>query len=187
MGDREIRTSPHSCRHRRLFPAAVSSVSPEFEIVRRQKARPHTQLARAFHAGPTRWVPISVTLPVGVHYKSQALSAKGCLVICCRPEMTHKAIHAWFFPLLSLAVGLGYTHWFGGRFIPFLGLLMGPPDTNCFPAYGAPAMLAGLFGFLRARPKEIWSYGLLMWTPQAIRFGTDGRFTPGLGLEGLLS
>src|SRR5712692_6027022 len=24
MGDRELKTSPHSCRHRRLFPPAVS-------------------------------------------------------------------------------------------------------------------------------------------------------------------
>src|SRR5713226_8684286 len=98
--------------------------------------------------------------------------------------MTSKAIHAWVFPTLSLAVGLGYTLWFGARFIPFLGLLLGPPDENSFPAYGVPALLAGLLGFLRAKPKEIWSYGLLMWTPQAIRFGTDWAIHPAAWLRG---
>lgn len=85
--------------------------------------------------------------------------------------MTRKAMHRWFFPVLSLAVGLGQL-WFGVEF-PFRGLLMGPPDTNAFPAWAIPALLAGLFGFLRPKPKEIWSYGLLMWMPRAIRFGTD--------------
>ena len=45
-------------------------------------------------------------------------------------------------------------------------------------ACGAPALLAGLFGFLRAKPKEIWSYGFLMWAPQAIRFGIDWAIDP---------
>ena len=68
--------------------------------------------------------------------------------------MTRKPFHAWFFSILSLAIGLGYTLWFGARFVPFLGLLMGPPETHYFPAYGAPALLAGVFGFLRAKPEE---------------------------------
>jgi hypothetical protein len=81
--------------------------------------------------------------------------------------MMNKAFHAWVFPILSLVVGLGYTLWFGARFVPFLGLLMDPSDANYFLACGVPAMLAVLFGFLRAKPKEIWTYGLLMWLPQA--------------------
>jgi hypothetical protein len=71
-----------------------------------------------------------------------------------------------------------FTLLFGARFIPFLGLLEFPSEANYFLACGAPALLAGLFGFLRARPKEIWSYGLLMWTPQAI-FGTARALGPG--------
>jgi hypothetical protein len=47
--------------------------------------------------------------------------------------MTRKALHTWFFPVLSLAVGLGQMLWFGVEF-PFMGLLMGPPDTNAFLA-----------------------------------------------------
>ena len=97
--------------------------------------------------------------------------------------MARKAIHVWFFPILSLAVGLGYTLWFGARFVPFLGLLMGPPEANYFPAYGAPALLAGLFGFLRAKPKEIWSYGFLMWAPQALRFWIDWAIHPAAWLR----
>lgn len=92
--------------------------------------------------------------------------------------MAPKAIHAWLFPIFSLAVGLGYTLLFG-RFIPFLGLLespQGPPYY--FLACGAPALLAGLFGFLHAKPKAIWSYGFLMWAPQAIRFATDWAIHP---------
>jgi hypothetical protein len=57
------------------------------------------------------------------------------------------------------------------RFIPFMGLLMGPPDRNSVPAYVIPALLATLFGFLRPKPREIWSYGFLMWAPQVILVG----------------
>jgi hypothetical protein len=92
--------------------------------------------------------------------------------------MAPKAIHAWLFPILSLMVGLGYTLLFGVRFVPFLGLLEFPQEANYFLACGAPALLAGLFGFLRAKPKEIWSYGFLMWAPQAIGFGTDWTIHP---------
>ena len=93
-------------------------------------------------------------------------------MICYRPEMTSKAFHAWLFPILSLAVGLveiGLMPWLGERSIPFLELLLGPPhaDSSSFPVYGIPALLAGIFGFLRPKPKEIWSYGFLMWVPQA--------------------
>jgi hypothetical protein len=100
------------------------------------------------------------------------LSAQGCSVICYRPEMTSKAFRAWLFPILSLAVGLvgiGLMLWIGERSIPFLELLLGPPhaDSSSFPVYGIPALLAGIFGFLRPKPKEIWSYGFLMWVPQA--------------------
>ena len=105
------------------------------------------------------------------------LSAQGSLVICCQPGMATKAIHAWLFPILSLAVGLGYTLLFG-QFIPFLGLLEFPSEPNYFLACGVPALLAGLFGFLRAKPKEMWSYGFLMWAPQAIRFGIDWATHP---------
>jgi hypothetical protein len=101
-----------------------------------------------------------------------------------RTSMTRKAMHTWFFPVLSLAVGLGHMLWFDYRFLPFMGLLMGPPDTNSFLAWGIPALFAGLFGFLRAKPKEIWSYGLLMWMPRAIRFGTDWMIHPGAWLRG---
>jgi hypothetical protein len=92
--------------------------------------------------------------------------------------MATKAIHAWLFPILSLAVGLGYTLLFGARFIPFLGLLEFPQEANYFLACSAPALLAGLFGFLRPKPKEIWSYGFLMWAPQAT-FGTAGAMSQG--------
>jgi len=105
------------------------------------------------------------------------LSARGNLVICCQPEMATKAIHAWLFPVLSLAVGLG-TLSFGTRFIPLLGLLEPPLEPNHFLACGAPALLAGLFGFLRDKPKEIWSYGFLMWAPLAIRFAIDWFIYP---------
>ena len=86
--------------------------------------------------------------------------------------MTNKAFHTWLFPFLSLAVGLvgiGLMLWIGERSIPFLELLLGPPHANSssFPVYGIPALLAGIFGFLRPKPKEIWSYGFLMWMPQA--------------------
>jgi hypothetical protein len=67
---------------------------------------------------------------------------------------------------------------FGLRFIPFQGLLTGPPETNDFLAFAVPALLAGLFGFLRAKPKEIWSFGFLMWAPQGIRFGIDWAIHP---------
>lgn len=84
-----------------------------------------------------------------------------------------RAFHAWIYPVLSLAVGLaglGFMLWLGERAVPFLEFLLGPPHANSssFPVWGAPALLAGIFGFLRPRPKEIWSYGFLMWTPQAI-------------------
>jgi hypothetical protein len=87
--------------------------------------------------------------------------------------MISKAFRVWFFPILSLAVGLsgiGFLLWFGEQFVPFLGLLLGPPhaNSNLLPVYGAPALLTGIFGFLRPKPKEIWSYGFLMWAPQAI-------------------
>ena len=83
-----------------------------------------------------------------------------------------KAFNAWLFPILSLAVGLvgiGFMLWIGERAVPFLELLLGPPhaNSNSFPVYGIPGLLAGTFGFLRPKPKEIWSYGLLMWAPQA--------------------
>ena len=86
--------------------------------------------------------------------------------------MTNKAFHTWLFPVLSLAVGLvgiGLMLWIGERSIPFLELLLGPPhaNSNSFPMYGIPALLAGIFGFLRPKSKEIWSYGFLMWMPQA--------------------
>jgi hypothetical protein len=100
------------------------------------------------------------------------LSAQGCSVICYRPEMTSKAFRAWLFPILSLAVGvvgIGLMLWIGELSIPFLELLLGPSyaDSSSFPVYGIPALLAGIFGFLRPKPKEIWSYGFLMWVPQA--------------------
>ena len=100
------------------------------------------------------------------------LSAQGCSVICYRPEMTSKAFRAWLFPILSLAaglVGIGLMLWIGERSIPFSELLLGPPQANAssFPVYGIPALLAGIFGFLRSEPKVIWSYGFLMWVPQA--------------------
>ena len=97
--------------------------------------------------------------------------------------MTRKAIHAWVFPILSLAVGLGYTLWFGARFVPFLGLLMDSTEANSFLACGVPALLAGILGFLRPKPKEIWSYGLLMWAPQAIRFWIDWAIHPAAWLR----
>jgi len=83
-----------------------------------------------------------------------------------------KTFHGFAFPVLSLAVGLigiGLMLRIGERAVPFLELLLGPPhaNSNSFLVYGIPALLAGLFGFLRAKPKEIWSYGLLMWAPQA--------------------
>jgi hypothetical protein len=96
--------------------------------------------------------------------------------------MTEKAIHAWLFPILSLAVGLAMP-WFGLG-VPFMGLLMGPPDTNSFPAYGAPALITGLFGFLRAKPKEIWGYGFLIWAPQIIGFGMDWALHPAAWFRG---
>ncbi len=104
-----------------------------------------------------------------------------------RTSMTRKAMHTWFFPVLSLAVGLGHMLWFDFGFLPFMRLLMGPPDTNSFLAWGIPALLAGLFGFFRAKPKEIWSYALLMWMPRATRFGTDWMIHPGAWLRGLHS
>ena len=87
--------------------------------------------------------------------------------------MTGKLFHAWWlFPILSLAVGLvwlGCFMRFGYQFVaPFFGLLLGTPEGNFFPGLGVPALLAGLFGFLRAKPKEIWSYGFLTWAPQTI-------------------
>jgi hypothetical protein len=90
-----------------------------------------------------------------------------------------KAFHAWVFPVLSVAeglVGLGSMLWIGERAVPFLELLLGPPhaNSNSFPVYGVPALLAGIFGFLRPKPKEIWSYGFLMWAPQAIVGATIG-------------
>lgn len=104
--------------------------------------------------------------------------------------MTSKALHAWLFPILSLAVGLtgiGLMLWIGERSIPFSELLLGPPhaDSNSFPVYGVPALLAGIFGFLRPRPKEIWSYGFLMWAPQATvgaALAISAGWLSGLGL-----
>lgn len=112
------------------------------------------------------------------------LSVRGRSVICYRREMTRKAFHAWLFPILSLAVGLveiGLMLWLGERSIPFLELLLGPPhaDSSSFPVYGIPALLAGIFGFLRPKPKEIWSYGFLMWVPQAT-VGAAWAISPGM-------
>lgn len=92
-------------------------------------------------------------------------------------EMTHKTFQMCLFLTPSLAVGIGQMLWFGAEF-PFMGALMGPPDTNAFAAWSIPALLAGLFGFFRPKPKEIWSYGLLMWMPRAIRFGTEWVMHP---------
>lgn len=108
---------------------------------------------------------------------------RGFSVVCYRREMTKKVIHAWLFPILSLAVGLagiGLILRIGERAIPFLKLLLGPPHaiSNSFTVYGVAALLAGIFGFLRPKPKEIWSYGFLMWTPQAI-LGTVGAVGSG--------
>src|SRR5260370_41362679 len=64
MGDRELKTSPHSCGHRRLFLTGVSRASPEFGIARRTKGRPHTHVARAFHAGPRYSVSFRLVLSV---------------------------------------------------------------------------------------------------------------------------
>src|SRR5260370_38208173 len=99
--------------------------------------------------------------------------------------MSSRVLHAWLFPILSLALGLvwlGCFLRFGYRFVPFFGLLLGPPDWdffgNSFPWLGVPALLAGLLGFIHGKPKEIWSDVLRMWTPQAI-FGTPGALGPG--------
>src|SRR5260370_38666980 len=99
--------------------------------------------------------------------------------------MSSRVLHAWLFPILSLALGLvwlGCFLRFGYRFVPFFGLLLGPPDWdffgNSFPWLGVPALLAVLFGFMRAKIKEIWSYGLMKWTAQAI-FGTAAAIGPG--------
>jgi xanthosine utilization system XapX-like protein len=86
--------------------------------------------------------------------------------------MTSKAFRVSLFPILSLALGLagiGLMLLVGERSIPFLERLLGPPhaDSSSFPVYGIPTLLAGIFGFLRPKPKEIWSYGFLMWVPQA--------------------
>ena len=104
-----------------------------------------------------------------------------------RTRMRKVVRDLWGNPFLwiSIAVGLGLMLWFDFRFVPFMGLLTGPPDTNSFPTWGIPALLAGLFGFLRPKPKEVWNYGLLMWTPRAIRFGTDWLMHPGGWLKGL--
>jgi hypothetical protein len=103
-------------------------------------------------------------------------------VILFPTEMTSKAFHAWIFPVLSLAVGLGYMKWFGDRYVPFMGLLMGPPDSNSLPAFGIPALVAGVFGFFRPKPKGIWSYGFLMWMPQLITSGKAIAFSSGFAL-----
>ena len=108
-------------------------------------------------------------------------------------EMTSKVSHTWLFPILSLTVGLmwlGCFPLFGYRVFPFFGLLLGAPAGDVFgssfPWLGVPAFVAGLFGFLRARPKEIWSYGFLMWVPQAI-FGVAMANSPGwLAGQGLV-
>ena len=108
-------------------------------------------------------------------------------------EMTSKVSHAWLSPILSLTVGLmwlGCFPLFGYRGFSFFGLLLGAPAGDVFgssfPWLGVPAFLAGLFGFLRARPKEIWSYGFLMWVPQAI-FGVAIANSPGwLAGQGLV-
>ena len=109
--------------------------------------------------------------------------------------MTNKAFHTLLFPILSLAVGLvgiGLMLWIGERSIPFLELLLGPPHANSssFPVYGIPALLAGIFGFLRPKPKEIWSYGFLMWMPQATigaALATSRGWFAGLGLVVIVS
>ena len=101
--------------------------------------------------------------------------------------MTSKVFHAWLFPVLSLAVGLILLSCFllfGYQVFPFFGLLVGPPEGdafgNSFPWLGVPALLAGLFGFLRSEPKEIWSYGFLTWLPKAI-FGVACATSSGWG------
>ena len=111
-------------------------------------------------------------------------------MICYRPEMTSKALRTWLFPILSLGLGMvavGLMPWIGERSIPFSELLLGPPQANAssFPVYGIPALLAGIFGFLRSEPKVIWSYGFLMWVPQATvgaAFASSRGWFAGLGL-----
>jgi len=60
---------------------------------------------------------------------------------------------------------------------------MDSTEANSFLACGVPALLAGILGFLRPKPKEIWSYGLLMWAPQAIRFWIDWAIHPAAWLR----
>jgi hypothetical protein len=95
--------------------------------------------------------------------------------------MATKNFRAWTFPMLSLGIGFGMfalllLH--DERFIPFMGFLMGPPDRNSVPAYAIPSLLATLFGFLRPKPREIWSYGFLMWAPQVILVGGAWALSP---------
>jgi hypothetical protein len=73
--------------------------------------------------------------------------------------------------IVSLAVGLFQMLRIDFRFIPF-GLFLGDrQQLNDFLAWAIPALIAGLLGYLRAKPKEIWSYGLLIWMPRALRVG----------------
>src|SRR6266481_1578147 len=104
--------------------------------------------------------------------------------------MTSKLFHARLFPILSLALGLvwlGCSLGFGDRFAPFFAPLLGPPDGNFF---GNSFTWLAVPAFLRAKPKEIWSYGFLTWAPQAI-FGAAWAIGPGwfrrLGLVLVLS
>src|ERR1700730_3905209 len=73
------------------------------------------------------------------------------------PESRCRAGLAWLFHAVRLSICCTIFRaaaWYSRR--------------DFFPGLAVLALLAGLFGFLRAKPKEIWSYGFLTWAPQTI-------------------
>ena len=98
------------------------------------------------------------------------------------PAITIKVSRAWIFPILSLGVGSGtfvYIFLFPRQFDSFSPLLHMWPAGHSLFGLGILALLAALFGFFRPKQREIWSYGLLMWAPQAVIYG--GAWALGAG------
>jgi hypothetical protein len=94
-------------------------------------------------------------------------------MVWLKNRMADKTFQVWLFPILSLSV---VPVWFSlGRrlnYFSYLDLWMAAHEGRLrvvnwrwFFADAIFLLLVALFGFLRAKPKEIWSYGLLMGAP----------------------
>lgn len=103
-------------------------------------------------------------------------------ILVAQLEMTNRLFPAWLFPSVSLGLGIAYRS-YGDRFWS----LLARRSPLVLLTIGGPLLLLVLFGFLRPRPKEIWTYGFLMWLPGLMEFvpGVLSEWWHGYGLPGV--